>query len=66
MTDYANINEQIRIMRHDIPSETLFSTQKILAKSTFLKNRNTSKPFLNQSIEASHKAQVEILSPKLL
>jgi hypothetical protein len=42
MADYTNMNEQIKLIRHEIPADSYLSTQNILAKSAFLKNRSAS------------------------
>ena len=42
MADYANINEQIKFLRSDMPPESFLSTQNLLAKSALVKNRSAS------------------------
>jgi hypothetical protein len=62
--DYANMNEQIRLLRTDIPVDSFVSTQH-LSKSAFLKNRSASNFPFTQSIAADPRAQAEASSPKL-
>jgi hypothetical protein len=42
MTDYANLAEQFRLIRHDLPVESYLSTENFLNKSAYLKLRKKS------------------------
>jgi hypothetical protein len=69
MSDYNNMNEQIKLIRNEIPADSYLSTQNLLAKSAFLKNRKTSRLFPIQNIvESSNRVVVSslrLLSMKL-